>query len=202
MSRRVLRGLLTGVSLWLLLGCGARSPAVRFYTMAPMEPQTVAQEQGDVLLGVGPVRLPDVLTYPQVVLRTSPYRVERAEFHRWGGALQTEIPRLLALNLARLLQQPVVTYPWSRGVRPHLQLRVEIDRFDGRPGGQAELWVRWSLERVAGGGSELELSIFREPVSGDEVEDLVAAQSRLLEAFSRHLAERLATTSAVTLASP
>ena len=53
-------------------------------------------------LGVGPVRLPGLLDWPQIVTRRGADEIDRAEFDRWAEPLAETVPRVLAEDLAAL----------------------------------------------------------------------------------------------------
>ena len=71
-------------------------------------------------IAVGPITLPEVVDRPQIVLRAGPNEVTFVELHRWAGPLKSEIPRIIADNLAAELNvKRVAAYPQSaRGIMP------------------------------------------------------------------------------------
>src|SRR5512136_3133438 len=94
----------------LLAGCSS-SPRVTFYTLnVAATNETSAPPINSV--AIGPITLPDLLDRPQLVVRTSANRVDILETHRWAESLKSEIPRIIAQDLALLLKPARVSaYP-------------------------------------------------------------------------------------------
>ncbi len=110
MTRRHVRIALVSVLATLLAGCGS-SPTANFYTLsagaAPAPPTATTYR-----IAVGPVTVPEVVDRPQIVVRVGANRVTIAELHRWAEPLKSEIPRVIAENLAQLLgTKQVSAYP-------------------------------------------------------------------------------------------
>lgn len=180
----------------LLAGCAGTSPTPRFYLLesVPTVPPAPLTQLPDLALGVGPLTLPDLLDRPQMLTHGGPHQVDVAEFHRWAGDLGANLSRVLAERLgARLGTERLSLYPWPAQRRLDYQVRAELWRFDGRPGGEAVLWGQWSLLDGAG---ERELRTqgvrLRESVNGGEFVDLAAALSRLSERLGDQIAQGLA----------
>jgi hypothetical protein len=177
-----------------LFGCGGKAATVTYYSLQAATPQydRRSEQPAAVSVGVGPVRLPQLLKRPQLVTRDDAYRVVHAEADRWSGDLQEEIVYLLADNLARQLgSEQIVIFPWPSRLAPDWQLRVDIQRLDGVLGQAAYLEARWVLSNRR---EDLLLSGFkrsREALEQPGYQALVAAQGRLLERFGREMAERI-----------
>jgi hypothetical protein len=64
-----------------------------------------------------------------------------------------------------------------------------VIRFDGQPGGEVELKVRWLLQEAEPGKLLLvRSSLIREPVEGTNYEALVAAEGEALAELAREMA--------------
>jgi hypothetical protein len=143
-------------------------------------------------VAVGPVTLPEVVDRPQLVVRVSANRVEILESHRWAEPLKSEIPRLIAENLGRLLgSSRVSSYLQHAGVDADYRVLVDIQRFESSPGEAVTVEAVWSLRRAAGGAPKTGRSLVREPVNAVGYDPLVAAYGRALLAVSRDLAEAI-----------
>nr|WP_314626264.1 ABC-type transport auxiliary lipoprotein family protein [uncultured Noviherbaspirillum sp.] len=73
----------------LCAGCGS-APKERFYTLAPTSgalpsAASSAAAQPRTSVAIGPVRVPDAVDRPQMVVREGPNRVEILEQQRWAG---------------------------------------------------------------------------------------------------------------------
>lgn len=201
------------VSLSLLLlsslamlvgGCfpniGGPSKPTQFYVLSSLEdldPGRAASTTtlvSDAPLGVGPIRIPQYLNRPHIVIRLEENRVRISDFSRWAEPLGDSLTRVMVDNLSILLKPTrVAALPWSRPVDGAYRLEVSIIRFDGDFGTTATLRARWALTAEEG---ERELvsreSTYSEPIKGPEMADLVAALSRTVADFTREVAKAVA----------
>ncbi len=191
-AKRLVIPLALGLSL---AGCAGTSPPSRFYVLEPtlgqVEPIT---RMPKLSIGLGPLTLPDLLDRPQILTRSGPYQLDLAEFERWGGDLGANLGRLAAQRIgARLGTERVSLHPWPRQRQLDLQVRVDLTRFDGRPG--TEAWLQGTFALLDGPGDrELRLEGFdlRQAVSGTQYADLAAALSALAERLADRIAEVMA----------
>ena len=175
-------------------GC-SRSPRVTFYTLeAGAQVESAAAVMAVPTVSVGPVTLPEVVDRPQLVVRVAANRVEILETHRWAEPLKSEIPRLIAENLRRLLGSSLVSsYLQNTGVDADYRVLVDIQRFESSPGEAVTIEAVWSLRRVTGGVPKTGRSLVSEPVDAVGYDPLVAAYGRALLAVSRDLAVAIRT---------
>ena len=182
--------------VFLLAGCST-TPAVRYYTLNPsaeMQPDIPQAVSGDTLaIGVGPVEFPKFLDRPQIVTRQSQNRIEVSEFHRWAGSFSEDFLRVLAKNISILLPADrVAAYPWTDQFSPIYRIQLIVEQFDGRFGGDVVLNVTWSVWNQ----KDTNQAIFKhtrikEPVSAEDYESLVTAQSRAIGTLSRAIADEI-----------
>jgi uncharacterized lipoprotein YmbA len=172
-----------------LVGC-SRSPRVTFYTLEPAaKVETAAEATSFPSIAVGPVTLPELVDRPQLVLRVAANRVEVMETHRWAEPLKSEIPRLIAENLGRLLgSSRVSSYLQHAGADADFRVLVDFKRFESSPGEAVIVEAVWSLRRATGGILKTGNTLVREPVGAGGYDPLVAAYGRALIAVSRDLA--------------
>jgi uncharacterized lipoprotein YmbA len=144
----------------------------------------------NAVIGIGPVKLADYLDQSMLVTRTSDNQVVKAEYNRWVGSFKDDFINVLADNIGFLLStERIYLYPWRLSVPIDYQIVLDIVRCDGRLGDAAWLEVRWSI--FEGPGKKLlkaSRSSIREPMTGAEYGDLVAAQSRALAKLSQEIA--------------
>ena len=189
---RVLRGsLLLLVTLGALSACGS-SPPVRFFTLADDPPSAaVAQTGSDFSVIVGPVTVPEMVDRQQLVLRSSPSRVEIAELARWAAPLKSEIPRVVADHLARLLGGARTSTSAQRATGlPDYRVLIDVQRFESAPNEGATIQALWEV-RGRTGAPLAGRSLVTEP-AGAGYDDLVAAHSRALAAVSRDISAAIA----------
>jgi uncharacterized protein len=183
-----------GLLIIVLGGC-ATSPPAHYYTLAPLQPPDVkAASVPAFTVAVGPVINPDLLQRPQIATRTSEHQISFSEFHKWAGTLADETKRVLVVNLNALLsgERAAVTTD-DMAIDPDYRVVVNINRFDGRPGGSVWLNAVWTLREQKGKMAiAVNQSVIEEPIGGQEYPDLVGAQSRAIGQLSREIAAGIA----------
>jgi uncharacterized protein len=182
--------------VFLLTACST-TPAVRYYTLNPfseMQPDiSHAVSDTTLAIGVGPVEFPKFLDRPQIVTRKSQHRLSVSEFHRWAGSFSEDFLRVLAKNISMLLPADrVAVYPWTDQFSPTYGIQLIVEQFDGRFGGQVVLNVTWSVWNQ----KDTNQAIFKhtriqEPVSAENYDALVAAQSRAIGTLSRAIVDEI-----------
>ena len=185
--------LLASTAAAALVGCGT-SPPSRFFTLATDSAPPPAQgESKSLSIVVGPVSVPELVDRPQLVLRTAPTRVDLAEQARWAAPLKSEIPRVIAAQLARLVPGAQVTTSAQRStVTPDCRVLVDIQRFDSALNQSAAIEASWTVH-LRDGTSIGGRSVATEP-AGAGYDELVAAHSRALAAITRDIAAVIAST--------
>jgi uncharacterized lipoprotein YmbA len=183
-----------------LTGCGSSRDT--YYTLsagAAVNGATPASGESGYSIAVGPITLPEVVDRPQFVLRAGPNEVTVVELHRWAGSLKSEIPRIIADNLAADLNvKRVAAYPQSAGDNADYRVLVDIQRFDSTMGESVTIDALWTVKRASDGVLRTGRSTARESSSGGSYETLVAAHSRALVTISREIAEAIRLISAPT----
>jgi uncharacterized lipoprotein YmbA len=186
------------------LGKGTQDPT-KYYLLQPIASSTLGEqagaENGEFSIGVGPVRMPEYLDRSQIATRAGENEIHIAQFHNWAEPLRDNFSAILAINLSVLLEtNQLVLWPWGRRIE-HVDYQVLVDviRFDGVLGGEAELFVRYYIFRYKEGMKTEEVipkkSTFTAPMEGESYEALVAAMSKTLEDFSREVAEAIKSSS-------
>jgi len=186
--------LFIGFVLALSLCACFSSPSSRFYMLNSIQqsaPSGMAEaDQNQLSICVGPVLLAEYLDKKQMCTRDSGNEVMYSEFHRWAEPLDTALSRVLVENLSLLLgTSRIDVFPWKSPAPADYQVRIMLLRFNGEPGGSAEVKVRWSLE--AKGRKEPvfdRMTSIVEPVESGKYEDLVKAQNKALDKISREIA--------------
>jgi uncharacterized lipoprotein YmbA len=142
-------------------------------------------------IGVGTVQIPRLLTRPQIISRKNSNEIIMAELHQWGGSLREEITQAMTDNLSALLKTDrIEQYPWKFAFKPHYQVRINIERLDGKVGKSVTLKARWRLLK---NNKELlsKRALINAPVRGKGYGDYIKAQSKVLEIFSREIADKI-----------
>ena len=186
---------LAGLMLLTLAGCGT-SEQTRLYTLSghPFTAGSIQPASTSALaIGIGPVTLPLYLDRPQIVRRTSPNRLEIAEFDRWAEPLSNTVPRILAENIGLLLlSEKVYVLPRRRRLPLDLTVEVDISSFEPMSDGTAVLAASWHIfaqsdAPVGNGSTEIRI----EGASPENFETRVKLLSDALGQLSGSIAESI-----------
>ena len=192
MTRERMHIAIMSVMVIVLAGCGS-SPTARFYTLsAGAAPEGAAPSQTAAYrISVGPVTVPEVVDRPQLVVRTGANQVTILEQQRWAEPLQSDIPRVIALNLSQSLGAKQVSASSQNAIsNPEYRVFVDIQRFDSVPGEAVTIDALWTVRRASGDPSTGR-SLVTEPAGREGYDALVAAHSRALARVSRDIAEAI-----------
>ncbi|HXV78475.1 MAG TPA: PqiC family protein [Candidatus Binatia bacterium] len=172
------------------LSLGPQPDPSRFYVLATLpRTEATAKNTDGLALGIGPVRLPGYLDRQQLVTRVSQNRFAVAESDRWAEPLEENFSRVLAQNLAILLNTDgIVAYPWERNRQPTYQVQVEVLRFEPNAEQRVELWARWRLSDGAKKTSSMKESYLTRPMKNSSTEAAVAALSEVVGDLSKEIA--------------
>jgi len=180
----------------VLAGC-ARTQQISYYQLSPLETArngAATGGAGEMVLGIGPVQLPEYLDRPQFVTRLNTNRLQLEDSQRWAEPLGENIARVLGENLSALLgAERILLYPWPLSKVTDYQLLVEILHFENESDGAARLVARWSVKGKEGGIvlPERRSSHLAPAISRDQ-EGLVIALNEALRSFCREIAQALA----------
>lgn len=168
--------------------CSVRSPAVDYWTLAVLAKAPAALDSAAPAVAIGPVALPRYLDRPQVLVRLDPSRVEPAGQHRWADPLDEGFGRTLAANLGRSLGSGRVSaYPVQPPYEVDYRVQVDVERFDGRPGGTVALSARYAI--LAGPGRRV-LAVEQveiEVPTGEDFASFVGAHSEAVTELAAYI---------------
>lgn len=197
----MIRPLLPGLILALAAGISCSRPNVEvLHTLGPISVEAVkasppftSSALASMALEVMPVRLPEILQRPQLVMEVGPGALSLLETHRWGNGLDKDIQRVLVENLIRLTgTDTVVAYPYGERVKAAYRLELDVHRLEGKPGGTLTLEATWIVARPQGGQATiLRRTTLHRPIQGQDAEALVAAHNLILGDLSREIAAEL-----------
>lgn len=179
-----------------LSGCaGSRSST--FYLLSPTsvgKDEAKSTEQGDCIhLRIARVTIPEYLNRPHIVTRTTENILSLSDDDQWAEPLSDTVARVLAENISQhVCTRKISLSPGKASGESDYRVEVEVYRMDGSLGKDAVLDAWWT---VSGGAGNLFLqskrSKFSESVTGDTYSAFVQAQSRILDTFSREIAEAI-----------
>jgi uncharacterized lipoprotein YmbA len=181
------------------IGLGGKTPTTKFYVLnslhtSEINTQPVANLK-EITIGVGPLKLTQVLDRPQIITRSSRNEIQVSDFDRWAEPLQDNLSRVIADNLSVLLETDrIIIFPWRTTIPVTYQVAMNIIRLDGEPGAEVVLRARWAV--LAENGKKVLLekqSVLDGSTAGSSVAAMVSAQSRLVAELSREIAEGVKT---------
>lgn len=195
-SRQQSRRLVVLLLLALLTACCARTAPVAYYQLAAMDGADLPGAPrgiGDRVIGIGPVRMPELLDRPQIVTRLDANRLHLADDHRWAEPLADSFIRVLRENLFLLLDtERILIHPWSAAAPPDYQVIAEVIRLEGDAAGAVHLETVWSIKNREGKillpqrrGS------YQAQAAGPDYDATVAAMSETVALLSRDVARHL-----------
>jgi uncharacterized lipoprotein YmbA len=146
----------------------------------------------EISVGVGPITMPGYLKRSRMVTRESDSELTYLEIHRWAQPLGESLQYALVANLAMLLRSDeVIFHPWYKTREPDYSVEVDVARFERGHDGSASLTARWSIRDTEGAILAAESFNQELPADSAAVTTTVNAQSRLVAAMSRQIADAL-----------
>lgn len=195
------------VCLPLLSGCAMLfaepAPPPVYYVLTAVPQAEAAQAIGSrphhrvsagLVVGVAPISVPDYLDVPQIVTRTTPNTLDRAEAHHWAASLAENFAEVLAENLGVMIPtNRVIVLPSGPLLRTDVQVSVTITKFERDADGFVTLIARWALFGDDGATlMTMRRSIVREPAPVDDFDAIVAAMSKTAAQLSSEIADAIA----------
>jgi len=154
-----------------------------------------------VLVGLGPIKMPAYLDRQEVVTRVAPNRLELSGQDRWAEPLDSDFTRVLAQNLSSDLgTQRITFYPWYNTTLVDYQVKINVYRFESDKDGKVDLTAHWQV--LSGTGKLLIVrdSSYTETAKPGDAADSAAAMSRALGRLSRDIASAIEATPGNTAA--
>jgi len=180
------------VALLLATGCGS-SPPQRYYTLAADQGTEKPQMTGGAAaytVAVGPVAVSPMVDRPQLVIQVAPNRVALLDDQRWAEPLSSAIPRVVAADLAKLLDVTAVVYPQESLVNVKYRVAIEISNFISVPGEAATVEASWTVYGPHDSAKRGH-SLATEPIKETGYDALAAAHGRALMSVSRDVAAEI-----------
>jgi uncharacterized lipoprotein YmbA len=146
----------------------------------------------DISVGVGPITLPGYLSRTRMVTRRSDNELDYLETERWAQPLEESLHNVVASDLGMILwTDRMVLHPWYSTSAPSYSVSVDITRFERGPDGAAALHARWIVRDAEGEMLANEPFFMELPTGGESIGAAVNAQSELVAAMSRDIADAL-----------
>jgi uncharacterized protein len=179
----------------LLSGCIRDSKPVQFYMLNADSgilgtTRIPAAAQGPVI-GLGPIRIPEYLNRPQMIVAITENQYRLSEDHRWAERLDQNISLALFKTLPyQLGTDRIVRYPWSQRQVIDYQVGIDILEFNVDESGQSRLIAQWFVKRKDKSVID-KRSVYQFPASATDHEVMVKAQSQCLTKLGQEISENL-----------
>ena len=179
----------------LASGCMRNSGPVQFYMLnadsgVADTVRVSAAGQGPVI-GLGPIRIPEYLNRPQMIVAVADNQYRLFEDHRWAERLDQNISLALFKALPRQLgTDRIVRFPWSQRQVVDYQVGIDILEFNVNASGQSRLIAQWFIKRKDLPTID-KRSIYQFPASTTDQAVMVKAQSQCLTKLGQEIAETL-----------
>jgi uncharacterized protein len=136
-----------------LTGCHPLAPQpdpTRFYVLTPMggaSQSVIDTAKSSLVIGLGPVHLPDYLDQPWMVERGEGNRLYVSAHDQWGEPLRDSFNDVLKQDLAlELSDAQIIDYPWYRTTVVDCQITVDVLNFEFNTStNSAELRANWRI---------------------------------------------------------
>ena len=196
------RRILFSACVLLVLSACSSSPPVRYFSLNPIDAEFRQDPDDAIMLGLGPIRMPDYLNRSQIVWRNTNAEMHLAEFSRWTEPLAISLLRIVSTDVDNLMQGVVVVaFPYDPFVRDQVDYRLvgDVNRFDTDSSGTVVLEVQWGVSNVDGDviipvrRNRYQAQAVIEPQTqiADNPGALVLAMNEALALFSRDIASKL-----------
>ncbi|MFA5276231.1 MAG: PqiC family protein [Candidatus Omnitrophota bacterium] len=186
------------IFVFLLGGCVSvpNSPNPRFYMLKALDKSEVSNKLNlspDVIIAVGPVKIPEYQNRPQIVTQDRNKMLEFAQFDRWGEPLDQELERAILENLSLILPGASLgRFPYNYVIPVKYQLIAEVIKLESDLNGDVSFAVQWSVIDARNNKMLLtRRSDFRQPVEPHSYSGLIKALSVECASLSNEIAASL-----------
>ena len=180
----------------LLQACGTSQPT-KYYLLSSAGPvDGAASMQEDLVIGIGPIVMPEYLDRRQIVTRTRANELKVSTFHQWGEPLGQNFSRVVRENMSVMIPTDrIILLPVKRSIRKALildyQVTIGVSKFERDTNGEVVLNARWALLNNDKEELTLRRSVYKDMPKSSDYADLAASQSQLLIQLSREIAESI-----------
>ena len=161
--------------------------------MSARVPSGSSDRLNAMIIGVGPVIIPEYLDRPQIVTSTTAKMLQFAQFDRWGESLNLGMAGVIRQDLAsKLGNEKFTLYPWNPSLLVRYQVTVEVVRFDAQLNGDMFFSVQWTiidLQKLK--TLMIKRSEFRDAINPQNYSGLAQTLSKACASLSDQIADAL-----------
>ncbi len=196
MSYKTISTLMVAIMLvFFLSACMRGNKSVQFYRLnagvAMIDAVQVDESTNQAVVGLGPIRIPDYLNRPQMVVAISDNQYQLSEEHRWAERLDQNISLALAKFLpSQLGSNRIVRYPWAQRQIVDYQVSIDIIEFNIDALGRSRLTAQWVIKRKDQSDISRRFD-YQVPASTTDYDVMVSAQSACLTKLGQDIAVTL-----------
>jgi len=170
---------------------GSDPKPLHYYLLEAQIEQPQIYSNKKLNISIELTKFPEYLDRLQIVTNDQKNSVILNENQRWANPLSDNILQVLRENLALALPDSIVTVcPWENAKTPATKLKLSVDKFAGKPGGTADITIRWNI--IGADGKSLYGTFAEQQPIEESFNDLVAGLNNTLNRFSQSLAKQLA----------
>jgi hypothetical protein len=174
----------------LLAACGSSSPT-HYYALATDNLPAQEQARTGIMIGIGPITLPDYLARTTIVQRNN-NELTLSEFNLWAEPLTDATPRVLTSYLRSAMpNHRFIASPWGRYNIPDARMPVRISRFEAVDG-QVELIAEWQLFDNNNTEILFRTEQFSAPINGTGFDAIAEAHNDALKQLAQALGRDIA----------
>ncbi|MFA4889746.1 MAG: PqiC family protein [Candidatus Omnitrophota bacterium] len=169
------------------------SQTPRFYMLQPLKQEEVKQKfdvTPNMIVAIGPVRIPEYQNRPQMVTQNREKRISFAQFDRWGESLDLSLARLLIEDLTLLL--PGVSFemfPCNFAIPLKYQVIIDVTKLDSQLDEDLVFAAQWSIIDIEFKKMVLtKRSEFRQPIQPRNYSGLAKTLSAACALLSNEIA--------------
>jgi uncharacterized lipoprotein YmbA len=169
---------------------GCASPATEFYTLSsiPVVERPPRMAGPSVSIVFDPVTIPELVDRTQIVSKKTENRVYIDDFAEWADPLESQIARVLAVDLAQLIPESTVSTSPLHADDDTYRVSIDVQTFDSEMGQSVTIAISWSVKSPAPRKRITGRTVVRELVSAPGYEALVKAHSRALASVATDIA--------------
>ncbi len=187
---------LLAITVLLLQACGASQPTKYYLLTSDRVTEASESSQQEVVIGIGPVVVPEYLDRKQIVTRTKANELVVSTYNQWAEPLGKSLSRVLSENIGAMVPTDrTILLPVKRSIRKALtldyQVTISFSKFEKDANGEVVLNARWVLLTDDKKELLLRRSVYKEMPKTDDYAEMAASQSRLLTQFSQEIADAI-----------
>ena len=177
------------MALLAMPGCAHHDDPIKFYRLDVAAHGTAAPAKlSPASIGLGPIRIPDYLDRPQIIVAITDQEYRLSEQHHWAEQLDQNIALALAKALPHLLgTEQIVRFPWPQRQALDYQISLDILEFHTDATGLSKLIAQWTIKRQ----DQILInkrSTFQAPASTSDYGLMVKSQSQCLSLLAQDIA--------------